>query len=172
MPHSHLPVFEPLPAAQAQFLRERVEQVSPLSLHLRSLRERLLSIGGQEVVLPRYADFQPWKRTRDDYYSAAILARGLAWSGVEASQEIGTSNACHLNVAKGHLAGRGAIATGYALADDGLWREHSWLFGSRAAETPLLIETTSLWLFYYGCVLTPDEGRRFVRDELGPDSMP
>ena len=95
MPHSHLPVFEPLPAAQAQFLRARVEQVSPLSLHLRSLRERLLSIGGQEVVLPRYADFQPWERTRDDYDSAAILARGLAWSGAEASQKIGTSNACH-----------------------------------------------------------------------------
>jgi hypothetical protein len=127
----------------------------------------LLAAGGLEVVPPHYDRFEEWQRVRDDSYTEAILARGRAWRGTAARLEPGEESACHVNVARLHRARGGAIATGYALADDGLWREHSWLV--EAADS--LVETTVGWVLYYGCTLNEDEARRFTRDELGAEGV-
>jgi hypothetical protein len=122
-----LPRFEPLGEVQREFLAARVARVVALSEPHARLREVLLAAGGLEVVPPHYDRFAEWQRVRDDSYTEAILARGQAWTGAAARREPGEGSACHVNVARLHRARGGAIATGYALAGDGLWREHSWI---------------------------------------------
>jgi hypothetical protein len=62
-------------------------------------------------------------------------------------EEMARSN-CHKNVAEfwqrrsGNLI---ALATGYALSDDGLWRQHSWGIRSNA-----IFETTEPRKIYFG----------------------
>jgi hypothetical protein len=160
-----LPAFEPLGDAQRAFLAARVARVVALSAPHARLREVLLAKGGLEVVPPHYDRFEQWQRTRDDAYTEASLARGRAWAAAAARLEPGAGNACHVNVARLHRAGRGAIATGYALAEDGLWREHSWIVEASGA----VVETTVPWVLYYGCMLDDGEARRFARDELGAE---
>ena len=48
--------------------------------------------------------------------------------------------------------------TGYALSDDGLWRQHSWLI-AKPGRRWTVIETTCRRLLYYGVVLTEEEAR-------------
>jgi hypothetical protein len=169
---TQLPPFLPLAEKQALFLRARVEEVLPLSPHLGKLRDRLLGFGGLEVVLPRYADFEPSMRARDDYYSCELLVRGQQWPGTAAIVDERVASACHQNVATAALAGRGSIVTGYSLSSDGLWREHSWLLDLALAPAHELVETTVLRLLYFGFVLNAEERRRFIRGELGPDALP
>jgi len=82
------------------------------------------------------------------------------------------ASACHQNVANAALGGRGTIVTGYSLSDDGLWREHSWLFDPAIARAFELVETTTPRLRYFGFILNADELRGFIRGELGPEAMP
>src|SRR3954453_21146479 len=59
---------------------------------------------------------------------------------------------CHRNVAKLWLrVPRRLFAngTGYALSDDGLWRQHSW----GVKEDGTIVETTVVRLKYFGLVL-------------------
>ena len=162
-----LPTFEPLGDAQREFLASRVARVVALSAPHARLREVLLAAGGLEVVPPHYERFEEWQRRRDDWYTEAILARGQAWAGAAARLEAGEGSACHGNVARLHRTGGGAIATGYALAADGLWREHSWIVEASGS----VVETTVSWVLYYGCMLNDDEARRFARDELGAEDV-
>jgi hypothetical protein len=166
MTDSQLPEFAPLREAQREFLAGRVARVLPLSAPHARLRGVLLAEGGLEVVPPHYDQFEEWQRRRDDWYTEAVLARGRPWDGAAARLEPGEGSACHVNVARLHAAGRGAVATGYALAADGLWREHSWL----VEESGAVVETTVRWLLYYGCTLLGDEARWFVRAELGAET--
>ena len=48
------------------------------------------------------------------------------------------------------------IVTGWALSDDGIWRQHTWLLRSKA-----IVETTSPREKYYGFVLTDEEANQF-----------
>jgi hypothetical protein len=68
-------------------------------------------------------------------------------------------SACHKNVA--HLWGRKrwrltGIGTGYALNDDGLWRQQSW--GIRRSG---ILETTQVRLVYFGIILSGLAAERF-----------
>jgi hypothetical protein len=165
-----LPPFAPLEEGQHRFLMARLGRVLPLSRQLARLRERLLGIGGLEVVLPRYDEFPDHLRQRDDYYTARVLERGRTWPAALADLEPGQANSCHTNVARLHMQARGAIASGWALADDGLWREHSWIVARSATGAEALIETTVSWLVYHGYELDREEAGRFLRDELGPNA--
>jgi hypothetical protein len=162
-----LPTFEPLGDAQREFLAARVARVVALSVPHARLREVLLAAGGLDVVPPHYDRFETWQRERDDSYTEAILARGQVWAGTAARLEQGEGNACHVNVARLHRTRGGAIATGYALAEDGLWREHSWIV--EASDS--IVETTVAWVLYYGCMLNDGEALRFTRDELGGEGV-
>jgi hypothetical protein len=57
-------------------------------------------------------------------------------------------NSCHWNVAhlwKSENRQISGIGTGYALSEDGLWRQHSWCLTSTG-----ILETTELRHTYFG----------------------
>ena len=70
------------------------------------------------------------------------------------------SSSCHRNVAavwtkkKFGIVG---IATGYALSDDGLWRQHSW-----GILRDGVLETTEKRLKYFGVVLQGERADFFA----------
>ena len=75
----------------------------------------------------------------------------------------GLRNRCHRNASALFLLKypKYRIATGYALADDGLWRRHSWLMEKNAG-----VETTYHFELYYGVTLNDSETGDFVIGEL------
>lgn len=103
-----------------------------------SLCEILLTYGG-EVVVPHL---------RPNRLLSQIIQQG---SVVPEEQQIeyipGEDNNCHRNadalVQKGLAT---SFGHGYALSDDGLWREHSWAWGPKGH----LIETTEPRDRYFG----------------------
>ena len=115
---------------------------------LAALRERLLAVGGAEVCIVYYEEDLP-----------QILARGRADSGRRALRRPGARSRCHANVARLHEQdpGRFRIAAGYALSDDGLWRQHSW--GLAADGRP--VETPPPRVAYFGFELTSAEAEAF-----------
>jgi hypothetical protein len=65
-----------------------------------------------------------------------------------AVKKTGQRSRCHQNVARmyrEHQHGIKAIGTGYALTDDGIWREHSWGISAKR-----ILETTTMRLLYFG----------------------
>lgn len=165
-----MPSFNPLPQSQLEFLRARRERVTALLPAYAALRERLLALGGVEVVLPRYDQFTEPERRRQDYDVQQVLDRGDTWEGAQAVLECGEENNCHGNAARLCSAGRGAIASGWALADDGLWREHSWVVAAGDNSGTPLLETTRAWLRYHGFRLDARETGWFIRSELGAEA--
>jgi hypothetical protein len=101
--------------------------------------QTLLSFGGSLVVPPRTPEPD----------LDALLAGGCAFSAAVgvAHGEVGD---CHGNVAVLWIDGAvDAIATGYALSGDGLWRQHSWGVDSGG----VLVETTDERSAYVGIAL-------------------
>lgn len=132
--------------ARREFLeRKRLEHLQTYPEFIR-LEQRLLSMGG-EIVVPRREPDQD-----------KILSRGRQWIGHNIKIIKGQTRNCHGNVAKSWRSNprRYRIATGWALSDDGLWRQHSWLVEGRT-----LIETTTLREKYFGFELTPREAQQF-----------
>jgi hypothetical protein len=170
MTESDLPKFADIPQHQLEFLGARRERVTAMLPRYEDLRAQLLDLGGVEVVLPRYDQFSEAEQRRQAYDVEQVLARGETWPGAGAVLEIGTENNCHSNVAQIRSSGRGSIASGWALANDGLWREHSWLLLPSADSEDSLLETTQAWLLYYGYRLDARETGWFIHSELGPDA--
>jgi hypothetical protein len=76
----------------------------------------------------------------------------------------GDDNGCHTNVAMLWTDGTvEAIGTGYALSDDGLWRQHSW--GVDTDGTP--VETTVGRIRYVGITLTGVPALQFAVANAG-----
>lgn len=118
-----------------------------------SLEKRLLAIGGTRVV---YIGEPHLKQ---------LLERGFLADGrVELLP--GTLSRCHANVSHIWEANPQAyrIATGYALSEDGLWRQHSWLRKRRLSSQGEadLIETTVLRSKYFGFELEHEEAGQFA----------
>ena len=71
----------------------------------------------------------------------------------------GLASQCHVNTAHLWLEGRvQGIATGYALSDDGLWRQHSWGLDDHGR----IVETTEERIAYFGFRLNGSESREFA----------
>ncbi|GAG76359.1 unnamed protein product [marine sediment metagenome] len=139
---------QPLPDLQREFLETRRLEYLQAYPEYTKLEQRLLSMGG-EMVVPRHEPDQD-----------KMLSRGKLW--VKDSIKIvtirGTHGNCHGNVAEiwRHNPERYHIATGWALSEDGLWRQHSWIIDGRT-----VIETTTYREKYFGFVLTPLEAQQF-----------
>jgi hypothetical protein len=76
----------------------------------------------------------------------------------------GKLHTCHSNVAHywDENRERLAIATGYALSKDGLWRQHSWLLQKKvSAEQCRILETTVNREKYFGIILNDGEAEIF-----------
>jgi len=110
------------------------------------LKSRLVTIGGDQVVIPNYEP--DLKR---------ILTRGTEFGG--SSQVIkGKRSNCHGNVSDLYDADAvDSIVTGYALSSDGLWRQHTW-----GLKGGVVIETTEKRTKYYGVVLNSKEASDFA----------
>jgi len=117
---------------------------------LKRLRFILLRMGGVCLVAP----------PKFDGDIPALLESGFLTNG-QITVKIMKSSSCHQNVAslwRSRKAGIVAIATGYALSEDGLWRQHSW--GIRRDG---ILETTEPREKYFGLVLQGSKADRFAK---------
>lgn len=132
---------------QADMFRSRIEAHDRLfpgyMSDMAGLSDLLLQYGGDAVVPPPAPDLR----------CGVLLGRHTVRSGGDAIFQKGMPNECHRNVERLHFRGRtddGApvtgCETGYALSDDGLWRQHSWALSSNT-----VVETTTPRLVYVGC---------------------
>jgi len=131
------------------FLNRRFREAVKSQPELKRLQSLLLRMGGTCLVAP----------PKTDGDVPALLESGFLTSGPIALKIMKRSS-CHQNIAalwKTRSAGIVAIATGYALSDDGLWRQHSW--GIRRDG---ILETTEPRSKYFGIVLQGDKADHFV----------
>lgn len=115
------------------------------------LRETLLSFGGEEVCLPV---------VEEDIDN--ILSRGQLWMGDKVDMMRGEPCQCHSNSAACWSANKDktTIVTGYALSEDGLWRQHSWVIHFKPRQNRI-VETTRRRVLYYGFAMTEKECEDF-----------
>lgn len=116
------------------------------------LRDRLLSFGGEEACLPC---------TDEDL--DAILSHGQLWYGDDIEMMPGEPSGCHRNSASLWEANRNDVflCTGYALSDDGMWRQHSWCVTDPSSFQGRVVETTVPRVAYFGFIMTVPEAERF-----------
>lgn len=120
---------------------------------LRVLESKLLSIGGEMVVLTYEEDL------------SKILSRGKTFNGRTAVMFEGNKSDCHhnscvlWNVAKSRMI----VYTGWALSYDGLWRQHSWVFDKSKNH---IVETTEDRAKYFGFPLTNTESEDFYNENM------
>jgi hypothetical protein len=118
-----------------------------------ALYAKLLAIGGERVLpVP-------------DSHIDILLARGAVFGSAKVRKVSGEPSRCHQNVALHHLSSRGQlqVCTEYALSEDGLWCQHSWLYDGRR-----VLETTVARCVYFGVRLDSLETARFVLGEIIP----
>jgi hypothetical protein len=134
---------------QKEFLTRRFRVAAKAQPDLRRLRSILLRMGGTFLVPP----------PKPDGDVAALLESGFVTSG-PITLKIMKCSSCHENVAvlwKRRQAGIIAIATGYALSEDELWRQHSW-----GILRDGILETTEARLKYFGLVLQGERADNFA----------
>lgn len=135
-----------------------------------ALRDRLLSFGGHHVL---------FLGIEDDLLT--LLQHGQVWPGsntkkqpacpgvLRARRFMGEPNQCHANSAlywEEHRAHDVFLATGYALAIDGIWRQHSWCVEVLAPGTVRAIDSTYTPVAYYGFVMPEDQAAEFLDNNL------
>lgn len=123
------------------------------------LRDKLLTFGGHLACMPLF-----------DRDIDKILDNGEFLFGDHAQHIKGERNRCHQNSARYWAANRNKgeyhIATGYALSDDGCWRQHTWVVAPKNGEWQVLESTTDR-VAYFGAVLSQSESMAFADAELG-----
>jgi hypothetical protein len=99
----------------------------------------------------------------EDPYLQMIADAGAPFpdSGIRITR--GRPNECHRNAALFWLKGKcGAIAIGYYLGPDGVWRQHSWgVFGNGT-----ILDTHSGGRKYFGLRLTSIEATKFAESHV------
>ncbi|MCC6523314.1 MAG: hypothetical protein IT373_11675 [Polyangiaceae bacterium] len=148
--------FPRLPAARARFLAERLAAATRRQPRLKELAAHLRALGGRALVPPPARE--PHLRL--------LLGRGKVFDGASAKARRGRASDCHGNVARLWLRRLAdfTVGVGYALSDDGLWRQHSWLLdGAR------VLETTEPRVLYFGCELGLERSLAFAAGQLGPE---
>ena len=125
---------------------------------MKQLSRLLRRLGGQYIVAPAWPDPD----------IGALLDRGFVMSGPGTLRK-GKKSKCHNNVASLWRSRRRpivAIGTGYALSDDGLWRQHSWGIMRSG-----LIETTAPRTKYFGLVLQGFVADAFAARQLSSETL-
>ena len=116
------------------------------------LRHKLLRIGGVDV------DFI------EDPYLQVIADAGVAFANAKVRMTCGRPNECHRNAALSWLKGKcAAIAIGYYLGPDDIWRQHSWgVIGDGT-----ILDTHSAGRRYFGVRVESMEAVKFAEDHVG-----
>lgn len=133
---------------QKKFLSRRLRDAAKVQPELRRLKLLLLKLGGDFVVAP----------PKPDADVTALLECGFLIGGKIVLKEMARS-ACHQNVSalwRARKFGLVGIATGFALSDDGLWRQHSW-----GILRDGILETTQARLKYFGILLQGEKADYF-----------
>ncbi len=122
------------------------------------LHRRLLDIGGVETCFPGY---------EEDIDN--ILEYGQTWDDLTTRLKRGEPSHCHYNAANLWYNNRNSetfkliICTGYALSNDGVWRQHSWLIQAKPRAN-VLIETTVPRIAYHGFAMTTEIAEEFEEE--------
>lgn len=123
-----------------------------------SLKQKLLSFGGEAVVLRSFGS-----EAQD------ILSRGELCIENEPIMSLGLHSQCHSNSSMNFLEKGYLIMTGYALSNDGAWREHSW---NRDPVSGRIVETTELRMAYFGFEMDEAEAAQFADvNKIAPDPI-
>lgn len=156
------------PAHQVKLLAGRFAQVAAQFPPYKELRERLLALGGAEVVVFPDAESNPGFQVKAQVDVLRVLSRGRKWVGTADMLRYRRKPYSHVNAADLFADQKAEIVTGWSLKDDGLWREHSW--GLTLGESPQVIETSSApSLLFFGYLLSFVEAVCFAIRELGND---
>jgi hypothetical protein len=134
---------------QRTFLSRRLRDAVGKQPELKRLKTVLLRLGGDFLVAP----------PKPDQDVPMLLEQGFLTSG-PIKLKVMKSSSCHQNVAflwTKRKFGIVGIATGYALSDDGLWRQHSW-----GILRDGVLETTQARQKYFGIVLQGERADFFV----------
>ena len=118
------------------------------------LRNILLTFGGSEVCMPfKDPDIEE------------ILSRGQLWYGDRTKKVRGEPCHCHYNSARqwNRNPEEIVLCTGYALSEDGMWRQHSWCVEPRKQKSRI-IETTVERVAYFGYAMTIAEAEKFYEN--------
>jgi hypothetical protein len=112
---------------------------------LKPLQDRLLSLGGDWVALQPEPDLE------------YLLEKGHLIKG-KVKMQLMAPCQCHRNCAQiwDSNPKKYQIATGWALSEDGIWRQHTWLLCGKN-----IIETTQQRKQYYGIVLEDKDANNF-----------
>lgn len=113
---------------------EDMKKMHPsMNSRLFDLRQKLLTFAGEAICFP------PYEEDLDN-----ILNYGQFWVGSNAKLMRGEPSRCHANSANLWEQNKEAtrICTGYALSEDGMWRQHSWLVWHKSRSNQI-IETTA-----------------------------
>jgi hypothetical protein len=114
-----------------------------------TLADRLMALGGAHVVATFEEDLD------------TLLGRGSVREGPVRFLK-GRASHCHANAAALYEADpANRVVTGWALSEDGLWRQHSWCERARS-----LVETTERRVAYFGIELGDDEADEFCFNNL------
>ena len=122
--------------------------ISPI---LYELRDKLLTFGGESVCL-----------SFGEPDAEEILACGQFWHGYRAVRKKGRACRCHDNSLHLYFQYGYQLCTGYALSDDGMWRQHSWCI-YKTPRTTKIVETTVPRVAYFGYVLGETSRHQFAR---------
>lgn len=155
----HFPKCTPLEPSRVTFINERWLP-NNLPATGKTIQQGLLSFGGSQALIHSVDDDLP-----------KILSRGQLW-GPTSQMMKGRQSQCHENSALLWESNQDKLflATGYALSDDGIWREHSWCILPKPRSIKV-IETTEPRELYFGFVLTLDETMEFAtkNTDMGVD---
>jgi hypothetical protein len=119
-------------------LDEREAKVFVMCPRAADLRMKLLKIGGERVI---------W-HVRDEHVGA-LVDEGRTFEA-PVKQVEGVGRECHKNAAWLFFRGEADPVSGYALSEDGKWRQHSWGWDGTN-----VLETTTSRTSYYGLMPKP-----------------
>ena len=134
---------------QKLLLDRRLRAAIAEQREIENLRTLLLAAGGIQLVAP----------PRSDPTVPSLLEAGFVMAG-PVHCEIMEDSQCHQNVARAWTqrgSGVVGIGTGYALSDDGLWRQHSW-----GVLREGIFETTAPRIKYFGILLQGRDADSFA----------
>jgi hypothetical protein len=137
---------------RSKFLEERTNTYLHSNPELQPLLDKLLEIDGDYVVL--------MIEEKDELDK--LLNRGRTFEEPARLKKMRDCK-CHQNAATLYARNRRRyrVATGYALSDDGVWRQHSWAYDTY---DKCVVETTDPRTKYFGYVMTREESNEFEAD--------
>ena len=144
---------------QRRLLDRRYREAAIQQPEFEVLRRLLVDLGGTHLVAPPHPDTA----------LPLLIVGGFVMAG-PVMRIVMEKSECHRNLAeiwsnKQHeLVG---VGTGYALSDDGLWRQHSW--GVRREG---ILETTVPRMKYFGVLLQHEDADSFAMANLAVVDMP